>query len=75
MPKIVTETGELNTLNISVRDTKFWLPILKVFDQTTGQMGNTWRECLAGGKHVEGVVEEGPRQCSNRLCAAPGQTM
>ena len=41
VPEIVAQTGELDTLDISVRDAKFWLLILKVFDQTTGQMGNT----------------------------------
>jgi len=44
MPEIMAQTGKLDTLDIPVSDTKFWLLILKVFDQTTGQMGNTWGE-------------------------------
>jgi len=42
--EIMTQAGKLNTLDIPVRDAKFWLLVLKVFDQTTGQMGNTWGE-------------------------------
>jgi len=43
MPEVMAQTGKLNTLDISVCDAKFWLLVLKVFNHTTGQVGNTCR--------------------------------
>ena len=54
MSEIVAQTGKLDTLDIPIRDVKFGLLILKVFDQTTGQMGNTWGSVECAGNTRRG---------------------
>lgn len=44
MPEIMAQSGKLNTFNISVGDTKFWLLVLEVFDHTLCQVCHTWRK-------------------------------
>lgn len=40
MPEIVTQTSKLYTFDISVCNSQLWLPVLKMLNHTTGQIGN-----------------------------------
>jgi hypothetical protein len=44
MAEIMAQTGKLNALYISLRDPEFRLLVLKVFNHTTSQVGDTWEE-------------------------------
>ena len=43
MTKIMTQAGKLNTLDVPVCNSKFWLLVLEVLDHTPSQVGNAWR--------------------------------